>query len=114
MPAATGEVHADYLVRLAAAMPGDLEDPEMMLEYFQAALPAEAAVRIEDRKGGVLADAGRQLDRTRAVFSEYLPSTSGRWRVRVGNLAGTEGRPNPLVGRDMRRSVKVAYLLLIR
>ncbi len=113
VPVATGEVHADYLVRLAAAMPEEIEDPELMLEYFQAALPPEAAIRIEDRKGGVLADAGRPLDKANAVFSEWLPSTSGRWRVRVGALPGTEGQPDPRVGRDMRRSVKFAYLLLV-
>ena len=113
VPAAMGELHADYLVRLAAAMPETLEDPELMLEYFRAALPSGVAIRIEDRKGGVLADAGNVLDRADPIFAEWLPTTSGRWRVRVGGLPGTEGNLDAAVGSEMRQSVKLAYVLLI-
>lgn len=112
VPLAMREVHEDYLQRLVESMPQKMADPIGMLAYFEKALPQGSAVRIVDRDGGVLALGGEKFNPGHAALSEPLPNTFNRWRVQVASLPGTVGREHSLVGMEMRRQVKVAYLLL--
>ena len=112
VPMAMGELHEGYLSRLVEQMPAEVKAPEEVLTYFTKFLPKGAKVRIVDRKGKVLAENGSPGQGIE-VISEVLPNNYGRWAVQVGGLEGTIGQPIPEVGKRMRSSVNIAYLLLI-
>ena len=95
VPRAMRDVHAEYLSGLVKAMPESMEDPQSMLEYFVGVLPADAAVRVVDTKGGVLAQGGGEFSRGQATISQALPNSFLKWRVQVAALPGTWGREHP-------------------
>jgi signal transduction histidine kinase len=113
VPIAVRDLHEGYLHRLVQAMPAEMADPVAMLGYFESGLPDGCALRITDRRGGVLATTKRQIASGSERLSVTLTNGFRRWRVQVSGLPGTPAQPNPELGRDMRREVKIAYMALV-